>query len=68
MRRNLSQVGNPGWASMGDGMKPERLLHTHALPFLYLRMFLPDSSSCFKHLKKAIDSRKRDRESDSDSA
>lgn len=32
MRRNLSQVGNPGWASMGDGMKPERLLHTHALP------------------------------------
>lgn len=52
MRRNLSQVGNPGWASMGDGMRPERPLHTHAPPLSLLEnlrvILLPDSSSYFR--------------------
>lgn len=58
MSRNLSQVGNPGWASMGDGMKPE-CLPPHVLFLCLLKHLLLNSSSCFFGWKRAIRSRER---------
>lgn len=69
MRCNLSQVGNPGGASMGDGMKPERLSPHTCSSFVSLKNLKAWLAVAVSESERGVDAwEKKRRESGSDSA